>query len=42
MFNALGRLIDTLLSGWVYQAHGMVACLCDFRHFSPASCFGLT
>lgn len=27
MSNALGRLIGTLLSGWVHQAHGMVACL---------------
>ncbi|MEK1904612.1 MAG: organoarsenical effux MFS transporter ArsJ [Pseudomonas sp.] len=27
MSNALGRLIGTLLSGWVYQAHGLPACL---------------
>ncbi len=27
MSNALGRLIGTLLSGWVYQAHGLAACL---------------
>ena len=27
MSNALGRLLGTLLSGWVYQAHGMEACL---------------
>ncbi|MFC3114720.1 organoarsenical effux MFS transporter ArsJ [Cellvibrio fontiphilus] len=27
MANALGRLIGTLLSGWVYQAAGLVACL---------------
>ncbi|MGP0174595.1 organoarsenical effux MFS transporter ArsJ [Pseudomonas sp. NCHU5208] len=27
MSNALGRLIGTLLSGWVYQAHGLEACL---------------
>ena len=27
MSNALGRLIGTLLSGWVFQAHGLVACL---------------
>ncbi len=27
MSNAMGRLIGTLLSGWVYQAHGLEACL---------------
>ena len=27
MSNALGRLIGTLLSGWVFQAYGLVACL---------------
>ncbi|MBS7664444.1 organoarsenical effux MFS transporter ArsJ [Pseudomonas lalucatii] len=27
MSNALGRLLGTLLSGWVYQAHGLAACL---------------
>ena len=27
MANAMGRLIGTLLSGWVYQVHGLVACL---------------
>ncbi|QLC72950.1 organoarsenical effux MFS transporter ArsJ [Pseudomonas sp. LPB0260] len=27
MSNALGRLLGTLLSGWVYQAHGLPACL---------------
>ena len=27
MSNALGRLIGTLLSGWVYQAYGLQACL---------------
>ena len=27
MSNALGRLVGTLLSGWVYQAHGLEACL---------------
>lgn len=27
MSNAMGRLIGTLLSGWVYQSHGLVACL---------------
>jgi predicted MFS family arabinose efflux permease len=25
--NAMGRLIGTLLSGWVFQAWGFVACL---------------
>ncbi|WP_019339061.1 organoarsenical effux MFS transporter ArsJ [Stutzerimonas stutzeri] len=27
MSNALGRLIGTLLSGWVYQGYGLEACL---------------
>jgi predicted MFS family arabinose efflux permease len=27
MSNALGRLFGTLLSGWVYQAYGLAACL---------------
>ncbi|GGY63666.1 MFS transporter [Cellvibrio zantedeschiae] len=27
MANALGRLVGTLLSGWIYQASGLIACL---------------
>lgn len=27
MANAMGRLIGTVLSGWVYQAYGLIACL---------------
>ncbi|MDT8878554.1 organoarsenical effux MFS transporter ArsJ [Halomonas saccharevitans] len=27
MANAMGRLLGTLLSGWVYQVHGLAACL---------------
>ena len=27
MANAMGRLIGTLLSGWIYQTYGLVACL---------------
>ncbi|MHB0765764.1 organoarsenical effux MFS transporter ArsJ [Stutzerimonas sp. NM35] len=27
MSNALGRLLGTLLSGWVFQVHGLEACL---------------
>ena len=27
MSNAMGRLIGTLLSGWVYQQYGLGACL---------------
>lgn len=27
MANAAGRLLGTVLSGWVYQQHGLVACL---------------
>ena len=27
MSNALGRLVGTLLSGWVFQQYGLEACL---------------
>ena len=27
MANALGRLVGTVLSGWVFQVSGLVACL---------------
>ena len=27
MANAMGRLIGTVLSGWVFQIYGIVACL---------------
>jgi predicted MFS family arabinose efflux permease len=27
MANAMGRLLGTVLSGWIYQVHGLVACL---------------
>jgi len=27
MANAMGRLIGTVLSGWVFQAYGLIACL---------------
>lgn len=27
MANAMGRLLGTALSGWVYQAHGLISCL---------------
>lgn len=27
MSNAMGRLVGTLLSGWVFQAYGLIACL---------------
>ena len=27
MANALGRLVGTILSGWVYQSSGLIACL---------------
>jgi len=27
MANALGRLVGTLLSGWIYQSSGLIACL---------------
>jgi predicted MFS family arabinose efflux permease len=28
MANALGRLLGTLLSGWIFQVFGLAACLC--------------
>jgi len=27
MANAMGRLVGTVLSGWIYQSHGLTACL---------------
>ncbi len=27
MANAMGRLLGTILSGWIYQMHGLIACL---------------
>ena len=27
MANAMGRLVGTVLSGWIYQAYGFAACL---------------
>lgn len=27
MSNAIGRLIGTMLSGWIYQTYGFEACL---------------
>ena len=27
MANAMGRLLGTVLSGWLYQAYGLIACL---------------
>ena len=27
MANAMGRLVGTVLSGWIYQAYGLTACL---------------
>ncbi len=27
MANAMGRLLGTMLSGWIFQAHGLTACL---------------
>jgi predicted MFS family arabinose efflux permease len=27
MANAMGRLIGTILSGWIYQAYGLDSCL---------------
>lgn len=39
MANAMGRLLGTVLSGWVFQAWGMAACLwlsCFFIALSAA------
>ena len=27
MANAMGRLLGTVLSGWIFQAYGLAACL---------------
>ncbi|WP_394209384.1 organoarsenical effux MFS transporter ArsJ [Enterovibrio calviensis] len=47
MANAMGRLLGTLLSGWIYQHYGLVACLwvscamlgitCVISHWLPAT-----
>ncbi|MCG9695508.1 organoarsenical effux MFS transporter ArsJ [Shewanella sp. Isolate11] len=37
MANALGRLLGTILSGWVYQVYGLIACL-----WISAALLGLT
>ncbi len=39
MANALGRLVGTLLSGWVYQVSGLVACLVLSSVFILAAAF---
>lgn len=44
MSNAMGRLIGTLLSGWVYQAYGLAACLwvsCGFIALAALISLGL-
>ena len=37
MSNAMGRLVGTLLSGWVYQAQGLAACLWISASFVAAA-----
>ncbi len=37
MANAMGRLLGTVLSGWVYQAAGLVACLWISASFVAAA-----
>jgi predicted MFS family arabinose efflux permease len=37
MANAMGRLLGTVLSGWVYQSQGLAACL-----WVSAGCLVLT
>ena len=37
MANAMGRLIGTLFSGWIYQEYGLISCLwvsCAFLLFA--------
>ena len=44
MANAMGRLIGTILSGWVFQSWGMAACLwvsLAFLVLTTAISFGL-
>ena len=38
MANASGRLVGTLLSGWVYQSSGLVACLIVSAAFIMITC----
>lgn len=38
MANAMGRLIGTILSGWVYQAYGLEACLWISSLFIAIAC----
>ncbi len=38
MANAAGRLIGTLLSGWIYQSYGFVACLWSAALFILIAC----
>lgn len=38
MANALGRLVGTMLSGWVYQASGLPACLLVSTAFIMITC----
>ncbi|RBP78574.1 MFS transporter [Marinomonas rhizomae] len=44
MANAMGRLIGTILSGWIYQDFGLIACLwvsCGFLVLTSAISFWL-
>jgi predicted MFS family arabinose efflux permease len=44
MANAMGRLIGTVLSGWVYQNYGLEACLwisCGFVILAALLSLGL-
>ena len=44
MSNALGRLLGTLLSGWIYQRYGLEACLwisCGFVLLAALISMGL-
>ena len=36
-FGRMGRLIGTVLSGWVFQVAGLVACLCISTAFVAAA-----
>jgi len=38
MANAMGRLIGTVLSGWVYQSYGLEACLWISSMFVASAC----
>ena len=42
MANALGRLLGTILSGWIFQVYGLAACLAISFLFIVIAAFAST